>query len=135
MIHFIAIAVFILPPAVKTLAVLGFVYGILQILKQSSVLAPYIVGWVAVVLNAVLSALGLLLVIPAAQLYDPATLAATFTTWLGIVLGAAGVHGTIKSFSKPTVLAVPPGGGTPVNVPAIVVPLDPRAKAVSTKAQ
>jgi hypothetical protein len=131
MAHLIAIVVFVLPPAVKTLAILGFVYGIIQILKQSPVLAPYIKGWVAVALNATLSALGLLLAIPPAQLYDPTTLGVTFTTWLGIVLGAAGIHGTIKSFSQPTVLAIPSAGGTAVNVPAMVVPVDPRARPVA----
>ena len=133
MIHLIAFLVFVIPPAVKTLAVLGFVYGIIQILKQSTALAPYIVGWWAIALNAILSALGLLVVIPAGQLYDLTTLGGTFTTWLGIVLGAAGLHGTVKSFSDPTVLATLPGGSATVKVPAILVPLDPAARAVSTK--
>lgn len=102
--HVVAIfilAVLSLPPAVKTLAVLGFVYGIIQILKQSTVLAPYITGWKATALNAVLSLLGLLVVIPADQLYSLSTLGTTITTWLGIVLGAAGIHGTVSKLSGP----------------------------------
>ena len=96
-----------LPPAGKALAVLGFVYGIIQILKQSVVLAPYIVGWKATALNAVLSLLGLLVVIPPAQLYDLATLGTTVTTWLGIVLGAAGIHGTVSKLSDPETKFLP----------------------------
>ncbi len=88
-----------LPSPVKVLAVLGFVYGIIQILKQSSVLAPYITGWKATALNAVLSLLGLLVVIPSDQLYNLSTLGTTITTWLGIVLGAAGIHGTVSRLS------------------------------------
>ena len=113
-----------LPPAVKSLMVLAFVYGIVQILKSSSVLAPYITGWKAITLNAVLSLLGLLVAIPPAQLYDLQTLGVTLTTWLSIVLGAAGIHGTIKSLSDPTVLARTPDG-TIKNVPATLQPVDP----------
>jgi hypothetical protein len=126
-----ALLLFAIPPAVKTLAMLGFVYAIVQILKQSTLLAPYIVGWVAIALNAVLSGLGLLVVIPPAQLYDLTTLGTTFTVWLGIVLGAAGLHGTVKALSPPTVLATMPGSMTPVKVPAVVVPLDPTARVVA----
>lgn len=98
--HLLMIVLFVslmaLPPAAKALAVLGFVYGILQIAKQSTVLAPYITGWKALALNAVLSLAGLLVAIPPAQLYDLTTLGTTITTWLGIVLGAAGIHGTVS---------------------------------------
>src|ERR1700761_835505 len=82
------------PPAAKTLAVLVFVYGILQVLKMSTVLAPYITGWKAFALNALLSLGGMLVVIPADQLYSWSTLGTTITEWLTVVLGAAGIHGT-----------------------------------------
>ncbi len=90
---------FTIPPAAKTIAVLVFVYGIVQILKQAPVLKPYIKGWIAIALNALFSLLGLLVVIPPDQLYSWSTIASTITTWLGIVLGAAGVHGTVSSMT------------------------------------
>lgn len=102
MIHAICLLTFSissLPPAAKALAVLGFVYGVIQILKQSTVLAPYITGWKATALNAVLSLLGLFVVIPPDQLYNLGTLGTTLTTWLGIVLGAAGIHGTVSKLT------------------------------------
>jgi hypothetical protein len=123
------------PAPMKTLAVLGFVYAVIQILKRSSLLVPYLKGWVAVGLNAALSGIGLLVVLPPAQLYDPATLGVTFTTWLGIVLGAAGIHGTVTSLSAPTILASVKVDDQRViqQMPAMLVPIDAKAIPIDPK--
>lgn len=85
------ILAFSLPPAIKVLAVAGAVYGILQALKQPNALTPYIKGWVAICLNVLLSAGGVILATPADQLYTSQTVLAI----LAAALAAAGVHGTI----------------------------------------
>jgi hypothetical protein len=83
-----------IPPAAKILAVVAVVYPLVQMLKKAPPLARYIKGWVAIALNIALSAGGLLIAIPADQLYTTNTLIALFQ----VVLGAAGVHGTVNAF-------------------------------------
>lgn len=85
------------PPAAKVLAIVAVVYPLIQGLKKIKTLTPYIKGWWAVALNVVLSALGLLVTIPANQLYTTNTAIALLTA----VLAAAGVHGTVSTLSKP----------------------------------
>lgn len=96
-IMFFAVAI---PPSVKVLAVVGAVYGILQSLKKVPVLAPYLTGWIAMILNVALSVLGTLVTIPADQLYTQGTLNALVTVII-TSLSAAGIHGTVKSMSPP----------------------------------
>lgn len=110
-----------IPPAVSVLAVTATVYGVLQGLKKIPVLTPYLTGWVAIAFNVLLSIGGLLITIPANQLYTTSTLIALLTT----VLSAAGVHGTVSALSKPTVLAATPPTGEVKEVPATLVPNDP----------
>ncbi len=86
-----------IPPAAKLLAIVALVYPILQRIKKIPALNPYIKGWVAVTLNVLLSAGGLLIVTPADQLYTTNTLLALVTT----VLTAAGIHGTVSHLQNP----------------------------------
>ena len=85
----------VVPPAAKVLAVVAMVYPLIQGLKKIPTLTPYIQGWWAVALNVALSALGLLVTIPADQLYTTNTALALVTA----ILAAAGVHGTVSTLS------------------------------------
>jgi len=92
------------PPAAKILAIAVLVYGILQILKQSPLIGPYITGSVAAALNLVLNALGALVAIPSDQLYTTNSLLIILTA----ALGSAGIHGTVSKLvysSKPAAVA------------------------------
>ena len=92
------------PPAAKVLAIIALVYPLIQGLKRIPALTPYLTGWVAIMLNVALSACGLLIAIPANQLYTTNTLLALITA----CLGAAGVHGTVSAMSGPTMLVTTP---------------------------
>jgi hypothetical protein len=118
---------FTIPPAAKVLAISGSVYGILLAAKKIPALTQYLTGWLAVGFNVALSILGLLIAIPADQLYT----ANTALTLLTVALGAAGVHGTVKSMSEPQVLATIPPDPQVREMPATLVPDNP--KAVVTK--
>lgn len=115
---FFAIAIS-LPPAAKALAVMGVVYGLIQALKQAPFLTPYLTGIWAIALNVVLTSLGLLIAIPADQLYTTNTL----LTLLSTALGAAGVHGTVKLMSAPAVPATA----------AVMTPSGPASAPAPTK--
>ena len=84
------------PPAAKVLAIVAVVYPFIQGLKKIPALTPYIQGWVSIALNAALSALGLLITIPADQLYTTNTALALLTA----ILSAAGIHGTVSNLTK-----------------------------------
>ena len=122
LVYFTAVT-FAIPPAAKTLAVIGAVYGILQGAKKIPALTQYLTGWVAVAFNVALTSGGLLVAIPPDQLYTTNTLMLLVTT----ILAAAGVHGTVKSFSQPKVLASFPPDPQVKEVPAKLEPLDPNA--------
>jgi hypothetical protein len=99
--NMIAILMFALltaPPAAQVLAVIVAVYGLIQGLKQIPALKPWITGWKAVLLNGLLTAGGLLVTIPADQLYTLNTLLSLVAT----MAGSAGIHGTVTALSKPT---------------------------------
>jgi hypothetical protein len=83
------------PPAAKVLAIVGTIYAVIQALKRVPALTPYLKGWVAIALNVALSIGGLLVTVPASQLYTTDTLITLLTT----ALGAAGIHGTVKSLT------------------------------------
>jgi hypothetical protein len=124
--HLVAVLVAVtlnIPPAAKVLAVIGAVYGILQAAKRIPALTKYLTGWVAIAVNVLLSAGGLLIAIPADQLYTQSTLLALITT----VLSAAGIHGTVSAMSQPQVLATVPPSTQVKEVPATLVPDDPKA--------
>ena len=130
MIYLIATAVTLsVPPAAKVLAVIGAVYGILQTAKKIPAFTKYLTGWVAVAVNVALSAGGLVLAIPADQLYTTNTLLALIST----ALGAAGIHGTVSAMTPPTVLATVPPSTEVKAVPAALVPTDPAAVPVENK--
>ena len=116
-----------IPPAAKVLAISGSVYGILLAAKKIPALTQYLTGWLAIAINVALSVLGLVIAIPADQLYTTNTA----LTLLTVALGAAGVHGTVKSMSEPQVLATIPPSTQVKEVPATLVPDNP--KAVVTK--
>jgi hypothetical protein len=118
-----------IPPAAKVLAISGSVYGILLGAKKIPALTQYLTGWVAVAFNVVLSVIGMVIAIPADQLYTENTALTLITA----ALGAAGVHGTVKSMSKPTVLATTPPDTTVKQVPATLEPVDPNAVPVENK--
>ena len=88
----------VVPPAAKMLAIVAVVYPLIQGLKKIPALTPYIKGWWAIALNVALSALGLLITIPADQLYTTNTALALVTA----ILAAAGVHGTVSNLSAKT---------------------------------
>lgn len=118
-----------IPPAARVLAVIGSVYGLLQLVKKAPGLAEYITGWVAIILNVLLTVCGLLITVPSNQLYTANTLVLILTT----ALGAAGVHGTQKAMSPPQVLAQTPPDPTVREVPATLVPKDPNAIPIEEK--
>lgn len=88
------------PPAAKVIAVSVVVYAVIQALKRVPALTPYLTGWVAVILNAAFSALGVVIVTPADQLYSQGTLNAILQAVVG-VLSASGIHGMTKSLGGP----------------------------------
>lgn len=112
-----------LPPATSALAIIGAIYATIQGLKKIPRLTQYLTGWWAVGLNAALAVCGELIVVPADQLYTVNTLLLLITT----ILGAAGVHGTVKSMSPPTVLATVPPSTQVKEVPATLEPVNPAA--------
>jgi hypothetical protein len=92
------------PPAAKILTIAVIVYGVLQTLKQSPLIGPYISGWVAIALNVILNALGAMVAIPSDQLYTTNSL----LTILTAALGSAGIHGTVSTLansSKPAAVS------------------------------
>lgn len=117
------------PPAAKVLAIVGSVYGILQGLKKIPALTQYLTGWLAVAVNVALTVCGLLVAIPADQLYTANTALLLVTA----ILGSAGVHGTVKSMSSPTVLATIPPSSAVKEVPATLIPDNPAAVPVDPK--
>lgn len=84
-----------LPVAAKIIAVAGFVYTLIQVLKQAPVLAPYLQGWIAIVINIVFSIVGIVMAVPSDQLYSSTTFFAVLTA----ALAAAGVHGTTSKLA------------------------------------
>lgn len=95
--HELLFFVVTVPPAAKTLLIIGAVFTILQSAKLSPWFGKYIYGWRALVLNVLLTALGLLATVPAASLYTLNTLVLVITT----TLGSAGIHGTKKAIQQP----------------------------------
>lgn len=83
-------------PAAKTLIVIGAVFTVLQSAKLSPWLGKYIYGWRSLAINILLTALGLLMTIPAQNLYTLNTLILVITA----TLGSAGIHGTKQAFTK-----------------------------------
>ena len=124
----IAISVSI-PPAAKVVAIAVIVYPLVQGLKKVSFLAPYLTGWKSMVLNFILGAIGVIVTVAPDQLYTLATLYQILDA-TGI---AAGIHGTVKSLTPPTVLAETPPDGKVKEVPATLVPNDPAAIPVDPK--
>ena len=116
-----------IPPAAKVLAVSGSVYGILLGAKKIPALTQYLTGWVSVAFNVVLSVIGLVIAIPADQLYTTNTA----LTLLTAALTAAGVHGTVKPMSQPQVLATIPPDTAVKEVPATLEPVDPKAVPIA----
>jgi hypothetical protein len=86
---------------VKILAIAGSVYAVLQAVKQY--LYP-VSGLGAVILNIVLSGLGVLVGIKPEDLFSLNTL----TTLAIAGISAAGIHGTVKSFSNGQQSTSPP---------------------------
>jgi hypothetical protein len=104
MMFVVAVASLTVPPAAKVLAIIVLVYPLIQGLKKIPALTAYLTGWVAIGFNVVLSACGLLIAIPADQLYTTNTFLALATA----CLGAAGVHGTMSAMSAPQMLVTTP---------------------------
>jgi hypothetical protein len=118
------------PPAAKVLAVSGAVYGILLAAKKIPALTGFLQGWVAIAFNVALTIAGLVITIPADQLYT----VNTALTLISTALAAAGVHGTVKSMSAPTVLATIPPSTQVKEVPATLVPDNPKAVVTDSPA-
>jgi hypothetical protein len=87
---FVMVAV---PAAAKVLAVSVTVYAVLQAAKQSDWVAQYLQGWVAIGFNVMLTAFGVVIVVPADQLYTLATV----QNILIAVLMSSGIHGLGRS--------------------------------------
>lgn len=94
------------PPAARSLAVLAAVYAIITAAKLSPWLAQYITGWGGVVVNTVLTVIGLIVVIPADQLYSWNSLVSVIVS----VLGSSGIHGMVKNIPAAPP-ATPPATG------------------------
>lgn len=127
------------PPAAKVVAASIAVYGVLMGLKKIPALTKYITGWVSLVIN-VLMAIASLFVPPSAidasNLYTTSTLLAVINavaTALTTSASAAGIQGTIKSFSKPQVLATIPPDPQVKSVDATLTPDNPKAVALDPK--
>lgn len=82
-----------LPPAARTVTVVAFVYTVLQLLKRQAWAVNWLYGWRSIAFNVLLSVAGLVATVPATQLYTWPTAQTLVLT----ALGAAGVHGTIKT--------------------------------------
>ena len=117
MIVLVAVALTI-PPAAKVLAIAALVYAVIQGVKQIPALTPYLTGWVAIGVNVALTATGLLIAIPADQLYTMNTLMALVTA----CLTAAGVHGTVSAMSPPQMLVTTPPATQVHEAPATLQP-------------
>lgn len=91
----LAVIAFSIPPAAKVIAIAATVYAILQAVKKA---IPQLNGWYSVALNVVLSAIGVVVAVPADQLYTVATL----TTLITAVAAAAGIHGTVQNLTEST---------------------------------
>jgi uncharacterized membrane-anchored protein YitT (DUF2179 family) len=74
----------------KIVAISIAVSALLQVCKKAPVLAPFLQGWTAVVVNIVLSIVGVYAVVQPADVFS----LNTFVTVLTAALAAAGVHGT-----------------------------------------
>lgn len=110
-----------LPPAAKVLAIVALVYPIIQGLKRIPALTPYLTGWLAIALNVALSACGILIAVPADQLYTTNTILALVTA----ILGAAGVHGTVSAMSQPQMLVTTPPNPQVHEAAATLEPVSP----------
>jgi hypothetical protein len=82
-----------IPPAARTLAIAGSVYGILRAAKTNDWVIQYINGWIAVAFNLMLTILGIVILVPSDQLYTTNTLVTVITG----VLTSSGIHGMSKN--------------------------------------
>lgn len=104
--HVIALFLFSILPAsflalsttAKILWISGFVYAVIQVLKQAPVLQPYLQGWLAILFNVIFAGAGVLATVPAEQLWS----VSTFIAFLTAVLAAAGIHGTTSKLAART---------------------------------
>jgi len=89
------------PPAARTLTVMIAVYAIILAAKQSPWLKQYLTGWISVLVNFLITVLGLFIAVPADQLYSWNTLVAVIVS----VLGSSGIHGMAQSIptSSPSI--------------------------------
>lgn len=80
----------------KVIAVMGVVYAVLQAIKKAF---PQIMGWSAVIVNVLFSAIGAVIVIPPEHWFSLDTLT-TGLVALVSALGAAGIHGTVSKLTN-----------------------------------
>jgi hypothetical protein len=122
-----------IPPAAKVVAAFILIYALMFGLKKIPALVPYLQGWLAIVVNIVLAVASLFVPpsgIQPSQLYTMSTGMAVINAILTAITtsaAAAGIHGTIKSMSQPTVLATVPPSTQVQEVPATLVPDNPKA--------
>ncbi len=124
---------FTVPPAAKVVAAFVLIYTLMMGLKKIPALTQYMNGWVAITIN-ILLAVGSLFVPPngiqASDLWTTNTFLAVVNavaTALTTSAAAAGIHGTIKAMSQPQMLASIPPDPQVKEVPAELVPLNPKA--------
>jgi hypothetical protein len=117
------------PPAAKTLVVIGVVYAIVQGLKKAPWFSTYLKGWWAVGVNYIFTATGLLIFIPENQLYTVNTLMMLVTTGLG----AAGIHGTVATLTTPEMAVTFPPNPEVLEAKAHLTPNNPAAVPVDPK--
>lgn len=122
-----------IPPAAKVVAAFLLIYTVMFGLKKIPRLVPYLQGWVAIVFNIALAVASLFVPpssIQPSQLYTMSTGMAVLNAILTAITtsaAAAGIHGTVKSLSQPTVLATVPPSTQVKEVPATLVPDNPKA--------
>lgn len=85
-----------IPTAAQLLVVLTAVFAIMTAAKASPWLSPYLKGWVSLTVNIILTVLGLVIAVPANQLYTWPGFIALIVT----VLGSSGIHGIQTNIPK-----------------------------------
>ena len=126
-------------PAAKVVAAFILIYTAMAALKKVPAFTPYLNGWVSIAVNIILAVASLFVPpsgITASQLYTTSTAMAVLNAILTAMTtsaAAAGMHGTLKSLSKPTVLATVPPDPQAKEVPATLVPDNPAAVPVEKK--
>lgn len=129
---FVALTISV-PPEAKVVAAFLLIYALMFGLKKIPALVPYLQGWVAIAVNILLAVASLFVPpsgIQPGSLYTMGTGMAVINAILTAITtsaAASGIHGAVRSLSQPTVLATVPPSTQVKEVPATLVPDNPKA--------